>query len=77
MLTFMAQRGVNDADLQLLSGHKKKETLMRYLGWGARSSEAAKAAERRHTIAQATQGPKGGSANACRKQCQTKNYVCI
>jgi hypothetical protein len=39
--------GVTDDELQLLSGHKRRETLMRYLGWGQQSSTMSKAAERR------------------------------
>ena len=31
----------------LLSGHKRKDTLLRYLGWGAASGEATRAAVRR------------------------------
>jgi hypothetical protein len=44
-----ANRGVSDNDLQLLTGHKRKDTLMRYLGWGVASSTAVSAAERRAT----------------------------
>jgi hypothetical protein len=39
--------GVTDDELQLLSGHKRRDTLMRYLGWGQHSSTMHKAAERR------------------------------
>eukprot|EP00760_Papus_ankaliazontas_P016058 PhM_4_TR16755/c1_g1_i1/m.26694 len=46
-LTFLADCGVDDASLQLISGHRRKDTLMRYLGWGKRSSEAQTAALKR------------------------------
>ena len=42
-----ASLGVDDKDLQLLSGHRRTDTLMRYLGWGVNSSTAATAAARR------------------------------
>jgi hypothetical protein len=37
--------GVTDDELQLLSGHKRRDTLMRYLGWGQMSSTMGRAAE--------------------------------
>ena len=43
-LLHLASLGTQDVALQLLSGHKKKETLMRYLGWGAHSATAKQAA---------------------------------
>eukprot|EP00760_Papus_ankaliazontas_P016007 PhM_4_TR16751/c0_g1_i3/m.26827 len=43
-LTFLADCGVDDSALQLVSGHKRKDTLLRYLGWGQRSSEAERSA---------------------------------
>ncbi|MDP3762438.1 MAG: hypothetical protein Q8R01_18190 [Ramlibacter sp.] len=46
-LMFDAARGVDDQALQLLSGHKRTDTLMRYLGWGRHSATAAKAAAKR------------------------------
>ncbi len=50
-LLHMAERGVEDEDIQLLSGHKRKDTLLRYLGWGTASSTANKAAIRRANLA--------------------------
>ena len=44
-LTHFAQCGVADSSLMLISGHKKKETLLRYLGWGRESSSANAAAK--------------------------------
>jgi DnaJ-domain-containing protein 1 len=46
-LVHLAQAGVSDEDLQALSGHRRRETLMRYLGWGLESSTAIQAAARR------------------------------
>lgn len=46
-----AESGVTDEDLMLLSGHARKDTLMRYLGWGKLSAEAGAAAERRFAAA--------------------------
>lgn len=43
-----ADKGVEDQQLQLLSGHKRLDTLMRYLGWGVASSSAKQAAKERH-----------------------------
>lgn len=43
-----SNKGVSDSNLQLLSGHKRLDTLMRYLGWGVSSSTAKKAAKKRH-----------------------------
>lgn len=51
-----AQKGAEDSDIQLLSGHKRSDTLMRYLGWGSESSTAAKAARRRGIIGGETKG---------------------
>ena len=51
-----AHRGVSDSDLQYLSGHKRIDTLMRYLGWGVESSSSKEAARNRHKLA-------GGEAN--------------
>lgn len=45
-----ANRGVSDNDLQYLSGHKRIDTLMRYLGWGVESSSSKEAALKRHTL---------------------------
>ena len=44
-LVHLARQGVSDNALQLLSGHKRKETLLRYLGWGMESADAKRAAE--------------------------------
>ncbi len=52
-LTHLAQSGVSDHHLQLLSGHKRHDTLMRYLGWGAQSADSAAAAQLRHRVAPA------------------------
>lgn len=49
-LLYNAHRGVSDTDLQYLSGHKRMDTLMRYLGWGVESSSAKKAAQDRHHL---------------------------
>ena len=57
-LVHLASRGVSDEDLQLLSGHKRRDTLLRYLGWGTLSSTARSAAEAR---AAAAVDPVGGS----------------
>lgn len=58
-LVHLAALGVSDQDLQLLSGHKRTDTLMRYLGWGAFSATAIKAAKNRDL---AERAPLGGSA---------------
>ena len=42
-----ASCGVSDEDLQQLSGHKRRDTLMRYLGWGRSSASAQQAATNR------------------------------
>ena len=46
-LCFFASAGATDCQLQLLSGHRRRDTLLRYLGWGLLSSEAAAAATAR------------------------------
>eukprot|EP00760_Papus_ankaliazontas_P023405 PhM_4_TR2051/c0_g1_i3/m.9361 len=46
-LTWFAQAGVPDEHLQLLSGHVRRDTLLRYLEWGLRSSSAIEAAHQR------------------------------
>ncbi|PHR97720.1 MAG: hypothetical protein COA68_12285 [Oceanobacter sp.] len=46
-LNHLAAGGVSDRHLQLLSGHRRVDTLMRYLGWGAASADAAQAAVQR------------------------------
>jgi hypothetical protein len=47
-LTHAAACGVPDHELQLLSGHKRMDTLLRYLGWGKLSSTAQHAAVARN-----------------------------
>ncbi|MDP3759317.1 MAG: hypothetical protein Q8R01_02220, partial [Ramlibacter sp.] len=44
-LVHLASLGVDDAALQLRSGHKRRDTLLRYLGWGVHSSSARQAAQ--------------------------------
>ena len=46
-LVHYARAGATDAELQLLSGHRRRNTLPRYLGWGHESSEASAAATSR------------------------------
>ena len=48
-LQHQAALGVSDEALRLLSGHRRMETLHRYLNWGEYSANAAKAALERHT----------------------------
>lgn len=55
-LLHLASRGVGDSDLMLLSGHKQKSTLLRYLGWGVESASARAAAFTRHAAASAPSG---------------------
>eukprot|EP00760_Papus_ankaliazontas_P016704 PhM_4_TR16822/c1_g1_i1/m.47838/K06961/KRR1; ribosomal RNA assembly protein len=43
-IIFLANCGVEDNALQLVSGHKRRDTLLRYLEWGQRSSEAENSA---------------------------------
>ena len=47
-LLALAAKGATDDELQLLSGHKRRDTLMRYLGWAAESASAKAAALARH-----------------------------
>ena len=49
-LHFFATAGATDNHLQLLSGHRRKDTLLRYLEWGKMSSEAAEAARTRTAL---------------------------
>lgn len=49
-LNFFARCGASDEQLQKLSGHRRHDTLMRYLGWGQRSSEADNAARERTAL---------------------------
>ena len=44
-LVTLADQGMTDLDLQQLSGHKKKSTLMRYLGWGHHSCDGKRTAK--------------------------------
>jgi hypothetical protein len=46
----LAQRGTTTKDLALLSGHRRVDTLLRYLGWGVFDGEAEQAANRRETV---------------------------
>jgi hypothetical protein len=49
----LAASGVRDVELQLLTGHKRMDTLLRYLGWGRESTtmrEAAAARQEQVTI---------------------------
>jgi ribonuclease HI len=43
----LAASGVRDVELQLLTGHKRMDTLMRYLGWGRESATMREAAAAR------------------------------
>ena len=55
-LVHYARAGVSDANLQLLSGHRRRDTLLRYLGWGIESSDAREAAEDRANMEQTVSG---------------------
>lgn len=46
-LHWFADAGADDTCLQLLSQHRQRDTLLRYLGWGLVSSEAERAAGKR------------------------------
>jgi hypothetical protein len=62
-LVWLASLGVADENLRLLSGHKRVDTLLRYLGWGKYSAAAhAAALAREHaTVTGAgTRGVTGG-----------------
>ena len=63
-LVHNAKAGATDAELQLLSGHKRKDTLLRYLGWGHESSEAAGAAASRAEKLARVGGAVGGDVSA-------------
>lgn len=56
-LQHLAAMGATDEHLQLLSGHKRRDTLLRYLGWGVLSSTAAQAADARAALAGAGCAP--------------------
>ena len=58
-LVHLANCGVKDDHLQLLSGHKRRDTLLRYLNWGGASSEAALAAKERAKLLHQAD-PRGG-----------------
>jgi hypothetical protein len=65
-LVHYARCGASDSNLQLLSGHRHRDTLMRYLGWGFASSEAEQAAKERSDLAagkdkETRPGPRGGA----------------
>ena len=47
-IMYASKCGVPDDELRLLSGHRREDTLMRYLGWGASSASKRSAAIRRH-----------------------------
>jgi integrase len=48
--------GANENNLMQLSGHKRKETLLRYLGWGLFNSEADRAATTRAELEASASG---------------------
>lgn len=50
-LVYYANCGASDKNLLKLSGHRNEDTLLRYLGWGQKSSEAAAAATERSNLA--------------------------
>ena len=55
-LQHLASCGVSDDQIQILSGHRRRETLLRYLGWGrwsATSTAAAIARDARETLKEA------------------------
>jgi hypothetical protein len=55
-LMYLASVGVSDSDLMMLSGHKRPDTLLRYLNWGEFSTTAAtSAANRAQLLAAATE----------------------
>ncbi|MDP3761986.1 MAG: hypothetical protein Q8R01_15875 [Ramlibacter sp.] len=68
-----ARRGVADENLRLLSGHKRQDTLLRYLGWGVASASATAAAlERARAInAPAVQAPAKPTAPPATSTCGT------
>ena len=43
-LQAMSRKGASEATLMLFSGHKRADTLMRYLDWGAESADRAQQA---------------------------------
>lgn len=49
-LQWFSQAGASDRSVQLLSGHRNSQTLLRYLGWGGMSGEAALAASERAAL---------------------------
>ena len=64
-LTYLAQCGVEESHLQLVSGHKRRRTLLEYLGWGAFSSDAIASADHRAEVVRAAKenaAPVGGGA---------------
>ena len=62
-IVHFAECGANDDNLQMLSGHKRKDTLLRYLEWGKHSSEAARAAHARARLSSAKQRIAGGASD--------------
>jgi hypothetical protein len=66
-LQFFASAGTSDSSLQLLSGHQRRDTLLRYLEWGLESSEATRAAhERTALVAERVSGGEADSVPAAR-----------
>ena len=59
-----ARAGATDAELQLLSGHKRRDTLLRYLGWGHQSTKAVGAAAHRATELSRAVTPTNGDVAA-------------
>eukprot|EP00760_Papus_ankaliazontas_P019322 PhM_4_TR18007/c0_g1_i9/m.89106 len=51
-LNFLASCGVSNSDLQLVSGHKREDTLKRYLHWGQNDADARQAALHRTRLAE-------------------------
>eukprot|EP00760_Papus_ankaliazontas_P005764 PhM_4_TR1275/c0_g1_i10/m.84717 len=49
-LNFLADSGVGNSNLCLVSGHKREDTLKRYLQWGQNDSDARKAALERSKL---------------------------
>ena len=67
-LIHMSECGVKLADLIKVSGHKRMETLLRYLGWGERDGEAVLAAKERSRLEMEAKkrrrpAPAGGGMN--------------
>ncbi len=65
-LVYYASCVVSDTNLLKLSGHKNEDTLLRYLGWGQSSSEAAAAAIERTDLAHMSHTEAGPSEPSSR-----------